>query len=99
MCVKPVSLGVHIDDVKSLRIPVPSDGKRGGTKRVFKTFPFVSEWEAKVEFCVLDEIIDNAVFEQHLVDAGQFIGIGYFRPRNNGYWGRFSVEGIEWRQL
>jgi hypothetical protein len=99
LCVKPVSLGVHIDDVDGLRLHVPADGKRGGGKRVWKTFPFIPEWESEVEFCVLDEIIDNDVFEQHLIDAGQFIGIGYFRPRNNGYWGRFSVEAITWKQL
>lgn len=99
MCTKPVSLGMHIDEVKSVRLFVPADGKRGSGKRVWKYFPFVEEWKAEVEFIVLDEMIDNDVFQQHLVDAGQFIGIGYFRPRNNGYWGRFGVDKITWKQL
>ncbi len=32
---------------------------------------------------MLDDIIDQDVFRVHLEDAGQFIGIGRFRPRNN----------------
>ena len=26
--------------------------------------------------------------------GGQFIGMGRFRPRNNGYYGRFNVENF-----
>ena len=96
MCKEPLSLGVHVDDVEALRLFVPADGKRGGSKRVWKTFPVFHDWGGTVEFLVLDEIIDNEIFEQHLIDAGQFIGIGMSRPRNNGYFGRFSIEKIEW---
>lgn len=98
LCVEPVSLGVHIDDVQHVRLLVPADGKRGGSKRVWKNFPFVTEWQADVEFAIFDEIVDEHAFTIHLIDAGQFIGVGYFRPRNNGYWGRFSVEGVTWKQ-
>jgi hypothetical protein len=34
------------------------------------------------------------VFEHHLHEAGKFIGIGRFRPRNNGFYGRFDVLGV-----
>jgi hypothetical protein len=96
MCKEPLSLDVKATEIQGMRLFVPSDGKRGGSKRVWKTFPFVEQWEGVVEYCILDEIIDEQVFQLHLEDAGKFIGIGFFRPRNNGYWGRYSVEGIEW---
>jgi hypothetical protein len=52
-----------------------------------------------VTFHILDDVISPDVFEQHLKDAGNFIGIGRFRPRNNGYYGRFSVKSIKWQSL
>ena len=47
-------------------------------------------------FFVLDETITEDVFLNHLTQAGQFIGIGRFRPRNNGFYGRFAVDKVEW---
>jgi hypothetical protein len=96
LCKEVMPLGVDVKDVKHERLFVPASGKRGDGKRVWKCFPIFHQWEGDVEFLILDEIIDNDVFEQHLIDAGQFIGIGRFRPRNNGYYGRFSVNGIKW---
>lgn len=75
---------------------VPSDGRRGGTTRVEKCFPLVSSWTGTVEYLILDEIITEEVFKEHLADAGSFIGVGRFRPRNNGYYGRFVVESVKW---
>lgn len=95
LCVEPVPLGCKLDDVRKLTLYVPPDGKRGSGKRVTKHFPVFDAWAGKVQFLVLDEIINDEVFEMHLIDAGQFIGIGAFRPRNNGYFGRFKVEKIE----
>ena len=97
LCKEPMPLGVALEDIKGERLFVPADGKRGGGKRVWKTFPVFHEWSGEVEFLVLDELIDDEVFHSHLVDAGQFIGIGRFRPRNNGFYGRFAVESIVWK--
>jgi hypothetical protein len=96
LCKEPFSLGVKLDDVQGERLFVPSDGKRGGDKRVWKTFPVFQEWKGDVEFLVLDDLIDEEVFQSHLVDAGQFIGIGRFRPRRNGFYGRFAVVKVKW---
>lgn len=76
---------------------VPADGRRGGGKRVEKCFPVVHEWKGDVTFHILDDVITPEVFDQHLRDAGNFIGIGRFRPRNNGYYGRFKVNKITWQ--
>jgi len=101
LVMQPLVLPVSKDDVQANgqyknTLHLPSDGQRGGSKRVVKHFPIIREWSGDVEFFVLDEIIDNATFETHLVDAGQFIGIGTFRPRHNGYFGRFTVEKVKW---
>lgn len=77
-------------------IYVPSDGRRGGTKRVKKFFPMVPAWNGEVTFHILDETITEEVFRHHVEQMGQFIGVGVYRPRNNGYWGRFKVVSIRW---
>ena len=41
-------------------------------------------------------MITEEVFRYHLEQAGTFIGIGRFRPRNNGYYGRFKLDSMEW---
>ncbi len=93
---EPLSLGILASDVAGEWVHVPSDGRPGGTTRVMKCFPLILSWSGIVEFHVHDEIITKDVFKLHMEDAGKFIGIGRFRPRNRGYYGRFSVESIEW---
>ena len=87
-------LDVKKDDVKGEWLHVPSDGRRGGTKRVLKCFPRIDKWAGDVIFYILDDTITEEVFKYHLEQAGKFIGIGRFRPRNNGFYGRFSVKEI-----
>ena len=102
MVITPAPLGVHRDSVECECLFLPSDGKRGGSKRVDKYYPFFPKWEAQVEFIVVDDTIlqssaadkTRTVFEAVLRGAGQFIGIGRFRPRKNGWYGRFSVESL-----
>jgi len=96
MVVKPLLLPLKKNDVQSEAVHVPADGTRGGTKRVMKYFPFIPEWEGKVEYLIMDDIITEDVFKEILVISGTLIGIGHFRPRNWGYYGRFDVKKIEW---
>lgn len=97
MVTQPLVLDVTRESVQHEWLHVPSDGRRGGTTRVEKCFPMVPSWSGTVEFLILDEIITEEVFKEHLDDAGSFIGIGRFRPRNNGYYGRFEVVEMVWR--
>ena len=68
-----------------------------------KYYPYISEWEMTAEFIVVDETClqksvkdkSRTVFHDVLEGAGQFIGLGRFRPRNNGYYGRFDVLKID----
>lgn len=89
-------LGLDASEVKGEWLFVPSDGIRGSGKRVDKCFPVIHEWVGEVTFYVLDETITKDVFLDVLKQAGAFIGIGRFRPRNNGFYGRFTVESCKW---
>lgn len=96
LVMQPMPLPIKKEDVKGEWLFVPTSGKRGDGKRVEKCFPVIHHWEGKVEFLIFDETITEKVFTHHLEEAGKFIGIGRFRPRNNGFYGRFSVESVEW---
>lgn len=92
----PLVLPVKASDVAGEWLYVPSDGRRGGPKRVMRCFPMIPQWTGDVKFMIFDETITPDVFEHHLREAGSFIGIGRFRPRNNGYYGRFEVSKLKW---
>jgi hypothetical protein len=96
MVIEPLRLPLKGDQVKGEWLYVPADGKRGSGKRVMKCFPLIPEWHGWVKFHIIDDTITPDVFERHLKQAGQFIGVGRFRPRNNGFYGRFEVEKLEW---
>lgn len=88
-----IPLGIKADDVPGERQFVPSDGRRGGGKRVWKTFPVIQEWEGVTEILVFDPILiaKPEKVREYLQHAGKFIGLGRFRPRNGGFYGRFDV--------
>jgi len=94
---RPLCLGIKKEDVKGELLFVSSDGRRGGGTRVRKYFPYIApNWSGSVQVYLLDGTVTQDVFTTHLEEAGNFIGLGRFRPRNNGFYGRFSVEKIEW---
>lgn len=96
MVTQPLVLPIKKEDVEGEWLFVPSDGVRGSGKRVDKCFPVIPKWRGDVEFIILDDVIDPEVFETVLEGAGKFIGIGRFRPRNNGFYGRFKYTNILW---
>ena len=57
---------------------------------------FLAESERRHGFMVYE--VSKEVFEKHLKDAGRFIGLGRFRPRNNGTYGRFDSKIISWKK-
>ncbi len=97
LVIDPMVLPIQKEELKSITLFVPSDGMRGGSRRVNKTFPIIHDWAGTVSFHILDETITKDVFLKHLDQAGKFVGIGAFRVRNNGLFGRFSVEKLDWK--
>ena len=95
MVTEPTPLQVRAADVPGEELFVPASGRRGDGNRVSKVFPLIASWEGDVTFYVLDETVTRDVLAQHLSEAGKLIGIGRFRPRKNGYYGRFSVSSLE----
>lgn len=101
LVVEPMVLPLKRDEVEHEVLFVPSDGKRGGGSRVEKVFPVIREWGGKLQILVFDETVFNAfdstkktVLQHVLEQSGMFIGIGRFRPRNNGFYGRFQVTNF-----
>lgn len=96
LVLEPMSLGVKAEDVAGEWLFVPASGRRGDGKRVSRCFPLFPEWQGEVVFHIFDDTITKEVFVEHLREAGRFIGIGRFRPRNNGFYGRFEVLNVTW---
>lgn len=94
MVIDPIRLGVKADDVPGESLFVPADGKRGSGRRVTRVFPFIAEWSGTTIIHVIDETITEDVLRRHLQEAGNLIGMGRFRPRNNGYYGRFELVSL-----
>lgn len=93
----PLVLPIKKDDIAGEWLFVPANGIRGSGKRVSRCFPLIQSWGGAVTFHVMDETVTKDVFLHHLQQAGAFIGIGRFRPRNNGFYGRFTVESMDWQ--
>ena len=96
LVLESLELSIQGKDVPGEHLFVPSDGIRGSGKRVWKWFPLIAQWSGEVVFYILDEIITEDVFWQHLADAGNFIGVGRFRPSRNGFYGRFRITHRRW---
>ena len=92
----PLTLAVKAEDVACERLFVPSDGKPGGGKRVWRYFPRIDKWGGDVTYYVLDDIITEDVFRQVIRSAGLLVGIGRFRPENRGFYRRFQVKSLKW---
>jgi hypothetical protein len=86
------------EDVQGEWLFLPSDGKRGSGTRVWKCYPMIPQWKVSVVFYIVDELITKDVFTAHLSQAGQLIGLGRFRPRQNGFYGRFKVNKVDWQE-
>lgn len=95
LCADPVVLPTRKDDVRGEWISANSDGRRGSGTRVPRCFPMIDSWDGTLTVAILDPEITEPVFRRHMETAGQFIGIGRFRPENGGYLGRFEVVSLD----
>lgn len=93
-----IVLNTKIDDAIKLTAHVPSDGVRGGSKRVLRHYPTVpaGEWGGTVEILILDDVITKDIFTEVCETAGHLIGLGTFRVRNRSTHGRFNVTVDKW---
>lgn len=96
LVVDPLVLPIKKEEAEGEWLFLPSDGVRGSGKRVDKCYPVIQKWAGSVQFLIFDDTVTQDVFEHILSEAGKFIGIGRFRPRNNGFYGRFNVDRVDW---
>lgn len=91
-------IDLHIDpnDCRCQTINAHSTGIRGSGTRVTRRFPTFDSWEATFEVLIFDPLITQSIFTEVLEAAGLFVGIGQFRPENNGTNGRWSVVKVDW---
>ena len=92
-----LNLGIKAKDIEGEWVHVPSDGKKGGGSRVWKCFPIVpAGWKVEASIYVFDPILISRPekIHEYLAHAGKFIGMGRFRPRRGGMYGRFVVESF-----
>lgn len=89
-----------VKDVVPLRLFVPSDGKRGGGKRVWRTFPSIrTGWTVDAELLIVDEAITEDVFTKHIVTGGLYDGMGSMRVGTGGPNGQFAVQNIKFADI
>ena len=96
LVLKPMSTGVNIKDARKHAVHCSADGKPGGKTRVMRYFPTIDDWKGTVDVTILDDMITEEIFSDVIATAGNLIGLGSFRVRNRGYFGRFGVVSIKW---
>lgn len=94
-----VSDRATMDCIEPLQLFVPSDGVRGGGKRVNKIFPKLEEWGGTGTAVIFDDKIGESVFEDALTALGQYIGFGSMRVENGGSNGRFKVVSLSFEEV
>jgi len=90
-----LSLGVKKEQVKPQWLSMSPKGQKGGMG-VLRAFPHFETWLGTIKIHILDDIIPKELFEQVLREAGNFVGVGQFRPEKGGYLGRFELVSIKW---
>lgn len=98
MVPEPLMLPIKKADVKPFQGYMHADGNRKSGKRVMRYYPEIPSWAGVVKFYILDSAITEDVFKRTLIEAGNLIGIGRWRPINRGENGRFKLEAMTWRK-
>jgi len=79
-------------EVDSRPVVIPS------TKgRIMRHRPRLDAWAARFDFVIHEDVLDPAFVHNLLVEGGQRIGIGDFRPEKGGGFGVFQVH--EWAEF
>jgi hypothetical protein len=63
--------------------------------RVISIRPKWEKWKASFVLSVDNDTITKETIVTIIEYAGQYVGIGSFRPTSNGYFGRYKLNSIE----
>lgn len=97
---KNIVAGMFSIKEQKLRLPKEYEiDKRSAVNRNIKARiicirPKWNEWSAKFTLLVDNDTLTKETIQEIITNAGQYIGIGSFRPTNNGMFGRFKLNKI-----
>ena len=96
----PVFIGIHVDNISYKIVSVPSDGKPSGQSkgsRVARYFPHADKWKGKLILTISDDTIPFDQIKKWLIYAGQFCGVGVYRPSSSsgGWYGKWMVKSFK----
>lgn len=63
--------------------------------RVMVIRPKWTEWAAEFDMILDNGTITKETIEELITTTGNYVGIGSYRPTNNGYFGRFKLVSLE----
>lgn len=89
--VTPEQLPLH----KDYEIDKRSAVNRAIKGRVISIRPKWNKWETTFTLNVDNDTITDQTIKNIIADSGNFIGIGSFRPTNNGEFGRFKIKSFK----
>lgn len=98
---KNIVAGMFSIKEEKIRLPIDYEiDKRSAVNRNVKARVIVirpkwNKWKADFTLMVDNDTITKETIEQIITYAGQYIGIGSFRPTNNGSFGRFKLNKIK----
>lgn len=85
----PIAGEWHVDSR-----PVVIPATRG---RILRHRPMFDEWTIEFTLQIETELLDASTVRKVLDDAGNYVGIGDFRPAKKGPYGRFRVDS--WHEV
>jgi len=63
--------------------------------RVMVIRPKWSKWEAEFDMVLDNGTLTKEMLTELVTTTGNYVGIGSYRPTNNGYFGRFKLVSLE----
>jgi hypothetical protein len=89
--VTPEQIGLPRFDSVDIRSAVNKNVK---ARIIVKRPKWKEGWKVTFKLLIDDETITEATIKDLFSYAGRYVGIGSYRPTNNGMFGRFEIENI-----
>lgn len=98
---KNIVAGMFFIEEEKLRLPKEyvvdkrSAVNKNIKARVICIRPKWEEWKANFTLLVDNDTVTQETIKEIINNAGNFVGIGSFRPTNNGSFGRYTLTNIQ----
>jgi hypothetical protein len=95
LCNEPMMLGVSPDQARIDKHFGSLTPGKANSGRGWIYYPVLDSWEGVAQMYVVDDRLNAEVLRKHLELAGVITGLGVWRPRRGGMWGKFKVLAFE----